>query len=555
MLSRMLTYDRSVSNRLPRTRPGRIFVSRLRADEAWASWISRVLADEGVEVLSVSEAEFGEPVAASLARAVASADEVWVVQSRAAKASPNIATEVAEARGAGIPVMFVLVDDEAGLADIEEAPVLDLRSGSLRRRESRLVAAVGRSTPRPTLAEGDADTPAGSLGLAQQGPLSLRALYPPPAVPRELSIGRPRIAAQLNHALFKEGSSVALAGRAASGKTHAAAKFVYENRWRFTEVAWLRGESWTSALPAIRERSSRLTGESNVEGADSPERPDDRLLVVIDDITVESQVRDLAGLPLRVDVLLTTRLALPSLQLSGRDFVIIHVDYTLAQDEAMELAAHAYPSLAVTDVERMVDVSRGDVFVLSVLLRAASESSESDALRVFDVLQRIEANSGGQYFLDTADPRLIADWERSFQSLGGSDDEVELADFEPGSWTRRWQRRYSTERVEELLDSAERAAEVAALGRPEADANRNNAEAIARLIEASIAIPNLVIVSGSVLLVKVTDDRGARIVSKTLTATQLRAFEANERLSTSPADALEFLTGANDGSTELPGPR
>jgi hypothetical protein len=44
-----------------------------------------------------------------------------------------------------------------------------------------------------------------------------------------------------------------------------------------------------------------------------------------------------------------------------------------------------------------------------------------------------------------------------------------------------------------------------------------------------------------VLLIKVTDEREARIVSKTLTATQLRAFEQNERLPSDPADALAFL--------------
>jgi hypothetical protein len=49
------------------------------------------------------------------------------------------------------------------------------------------------------------------------------------------------------------------------------------------------------------------------------------------------------------------------------------------------------------------------------------------------------------------------------------------------------------------------------------------------------------VISGSVLLIKATDDRGARIISKTLTATQLRAFEQDERLLSHPADALNFL--------------
>jgi hypothetical protein len=50
-------------------------------------------------------------------------------------------------------------------------------------------------------------------------------------------------------------------------------------------------------------------------------------------------------------------------------------------------------------------------------------------------------------------------------------------------------------------------------------------------------------------MIKVTDEREARIVSKTLTATQLRAFEQNERLPSHPADALAFLAA----SRPLPG--
>ena len=60
-----------------------------------------------------------------------------------------------------------------------------------------------------------------------------------------------------------------------------------------------------------------------------------------------------------------------------------------------------------------------------------------------------------------------------------------------------------------LLDSATVRLEVAALARPESDANRNNAEAIVRLIDAFAAIPDLVMIFGSVVLVKATDDRGA----------------------------------------------
>jgi hypothetical protein len=196
----------------------------------------------------------------------------------------------------------------------------------------------------------------------------------------------------------------------------------------------------------------------------------------------------------------------------------------------------------------MVDATGGNPLLLSALLRATASwgEGEGELTELLGALGRAIVESSGHCYLDTDDPRLIAEWERAFERLADEGSTIDLAEFDRGSWRRSWRRRYSPERTQEILDSAERAAEVAALARPESDANRNNAKAIARLVEASTAIPNLVVVSGSVLLIKVTDQHGSRIVSKTLTATQLRAFEASDGLSSHPSEALEFLA-APDG--------
>ena len=74
--------------------------------------------------------------------------------------------------------------------------------------------------------------------------------------------------------------------------------------------------------------------------------------------------------------------------------------------------------------------------------------------------------------------------------------------------------------------------------------NLANAQAIARLLEASALIPNMVVKSGSVLFIKVTDAMGSRVCSVTLTATQLRVFEESTHLLSDPQRALAFLESA-----------
>jgi hypothetical protein len=148
----------------------------------------------------------------------------------------------------------------------------------------------------------------------------------------------------------------------------------------------------------------------------------------------------------------------------------------------------------------------------------------------------------GFYFLDTDDPRAISSFERALEDvLEANDAPVDLHDQSRGSWRGWWRRRYPHERMDALADKAECAAEVAALTKPEGEANRSHAEAVARLIESTADIPNLVVIAGSVLLIKVTDTTGPRVVRKTLTATELRRFEERDELLSDPARALAFL--------------
>jgi len=105
-------------------------------------------------------------------------------------------------------------------------------------------------------------------------------------------------------------------------------------------------------------------------------------------------------------------------------------------------------------------------------------------------------------------------------------------------WLRR---RYSSDRLESVADRLERAAQVAALSKPESEANRNNAEAIARLLEASRDTPTFIAISESILFIKVTDNRGPRVFAKTLTATELRMIDDHKIPLADPQRVLDIL--------------
>jgi hypothetical protein len=201
------------------------------------------------------------------------------------------------------------------------------------------------------------------------------------------------------------------------------------------------------------------------------------------------------------------------------------------------------------DAGRVVEAIGGFPLALVVavsILRA--QGGKPDALLdVVSGLERLISGAAadartGFYVLDTDDPREISQFEAALQeALEAEGANTELLPPQRGSWKRRFRTRYSSERMEQLLDKAERAVEVVSLAKPESEANRNHAEAIARLLEASASIPNVVLSAGSVLFIKTTDQRGSTVFSKTLTATELRYFDENKQLFATPAEALRWL--------------
>lgn len=521
----------------------RVFISYARADEAWAAWLADVLLRHQGDVVQLAVDE-GTTWADAVGATIAGTDRVLVILSAASAASPWVRREIEHATAQGRSIIYMLVDqhEPAGL-DAPSGHVVDARSAPLEALEQRVMDAISDIPAAPTHVTEDHERSTPSDQLTTVG--SLASMFPAP-VPQRAFIGRPRLTAALEQALLDdqpEGHSVALVGPRGSGKTVLAAKLVEDRQSRFDDVAWI--SPWSTSAWDISSATSAIIDVM----ARSRSR---NTLIVIDDVADPTELQSVRELPPSVTLLLISQRDEDWEAVTGRRFVTIHMSEVLEPQEARQLVQAQFPDLKREEIDRLVDASGSQPLLLSVLARAAAYSGTDAATDALLALQRLITQDSGLYFLDTDDPRVISEWERAFQELTETGHEVDLAEFEQGSWRRSWRRRYTPERTEAVLDSAERAVEVAALARPEADANRNNAEAIARLIEASTAIPNLVVMSGSVLLIKVTDDRGARIVSKTLTATQLRSFEENEQLLSHPADALAFLAAADPPPRGLP---
>lgn len=71
--------------------------------------------------------------------------------------------------------------------------------------------------------------------------------------------------------------------------------------------------------------------------------------------------------------------------------------------------------------------------------------------------------------------------------------------------------------------------------------DRQQAESVARLIEALNGTPEAVVRTDSLLMIKVTGPNGARIVGRTLTAREMIAIEREPSLLESPTDLLRLI--------------
>src|SRR5262249_54413377 len=100
----------------------------------------------------------------------------------------------------------------------------------------------------------------------------------------------------------------------------------------------------------------------------------------------------------------------------------------------------------------------------------------------------------------------------------------------------------------------ERAVELAALHRVQADVDQKQAAAAAQLIAALNPVPNGACAIGSLLVVKITDSNGPRIMARTLTQKQMIAIERDDCILRDPLTLLDRLDAIEkDGPPAIEG--
>lgn len=128
-----------------------------------------------------------------------------------------------------------------------------------------------------------------------------------------------------------------------------------------------------------------------------------------------------------------------------------------------------------------------------------------------------------------------------------------------GSWFKKWFAKskevLSQPEVLERLEKIERAVEIKAIDRPQADVDQKQAGAIAKLIKALEKVPNAAVQAGSVLVVKLTTAKGPIIQARTLSQEEMVELENNQLLLQDPSEVLGKLTAACNSTRKGPPPK
>jgi hypothetical protein len=538
-------------NKGPQTGP--MLLVYAPADEAWAQWVAGTLGDRGAVLLTTDD-----PAAAPRDAAYA----LWILHSEASAGSRRESSALRWAQRAGLLVRYLRLDDTPVPRTGGRVRALDLRSGPTRQATSRMRRALARDTP--TAADGptatsDSTVPvtrkrrsARSTATHRDEVHDLERRFPIPALPPGPVIPRPEVKVALEAAFAERpastGAIVVLFGTHGAGKTLLASSFAADRRASGAATAWTDGPHWHAAA---RKLLMALSDPSVVE--DGPTHAPRGLLVVDD---ADEELSAILEFDRRrfVDILVVVAEAPETTRARGDDLIMVEISPRIGDGAAEEFVRAMLPDVSAAVEKRIVELTGRHVALLATLGAFPAAWQRGEASGVISVSRAAEEASAGGYFLDTEDPRIITRWERAFVQLP-SEGAIELGPFRRGSWFREWRRRPSTR---DAADSAVRAVEVAAVVAPEAVANRDNAEAIARLIEASASTPNVAVNAGSIVLVKVTDDAGtSRIVSETLTPTQLKAFKSDEKrlVLADPSRALSYLVSlSGEDPLSLPAP-
>lgn len=425
-----------------------------RVDEAWSGWAADLLRDTGRSVARLQDglADFLD-VRHVIERETRTAGQVVVVLSRTGSAF--LAEAVSAANRLGKRVLPVHVDDRPTpyAHPLAHLSAVDLTGLPLAEAGDRLRSALSGSFAariRPN--------------HVRRGPPA-----PDPFVGRERELQRLRVT-------FPGRPAMVVVGEEGVGKSALAAQFIRRNRTRWAHVLWSSPARFADdQLRAItRPRGPALLV---VDGAQDYRSIRDRLWPVLLD-------RDL------VNVLVTSRSTdwpdpFRVLELGPLDPPPVPA----VAAEWGELGAN--PGAAAVVVE--------------------SGHGPGDLVSAREIARSVRGAEHGFYYLDCADPAVVAAFERAFLEVAG---DVELLSSGREPWRRWWRAR------------GPRTCQAPVC-------------AVARLLAAARAVSRVVLNADSTVFVRSAARVGPRIVSRTLTAAELRHFEQSQRLRADPvAEAL-----------------
>ncbi|HHV48207.1 MAG TPA: hypothetical protein GXX56_04485 [Rhodocyclaceae bacterium] len=125
-----------------------------------------------------------------------------------------------------------------------------------------------------------------------------------------------------------------------------------------------------------------------------------------------------------------------------------------------------------------------------------------------------------------------------------------------GSWFKKWFGKtkdvLSQPEVIERLEKIERAVELKAIDKPQAEIDEKQAGAISKLIKSLDKVPNAAVQAGSVLVVKLTTAKGPVIQARTLSQDEMLQLENNQLLLQDPAEVLGRLSAACSNNRKNP---
>jgi hypothetical protein len=219
----------------------------------------------------------------------------------------------------------------------------------------------------------------------------------------------------------------------------------------------------------------------------------------------------------------------------------IREELELMEDQLSEIADES--NRTRMEFSRSIDAVSDSLKTLEWVLSVGVSAAEVKAERSIPVRIYLSDNVAS----DITSP-IIKSIVLALESLAFQKD-IELPE-ESGSWWKRiWMKSKelaTQEEIQERLIKIERIAETKLLDKPQAEANKDHAAAVATIMKSLENVSSACVQIGNILLVKHTSGtnksaKSASVMVRTLNAVEMRALEKNQTLLRDPARIIQKL--------------